>query len=154
LFIKINLHVEEKETKKVCIPKQFQPIYIRIIKVCYRDKFNPKGRWRWCCCQKGNSKCHFKKEDRNPKYLSKIFRISQMLYKEGITKEENIEFKKHIYTFFWPKRAAKESTPCFISPSTSGISYKNPIQAFTLFDQKLDVGKLIHVWENKDTYLG
>ena len=42
----------------------------------------------------------------------------------------------NIYTFFWPKRAAKESIPCFISPSTSGISYTNPTQGFTLFDQK------------------
>jgi len=58
-----------------------------------------------------------------------------LLYKEGITKK-NILNLMNIYTFFWPKRAAKESIPCFISPSTSGISYTNPTQGFTLFDQK------------------
>jgi len=43
---------------------------------------------------------------------------------------------RNIYTFFWPKRAAKESTPCFISPSMSGISYKNQIQSFYIISPK------------------
>jgi len=35
--------------------------------------------------------------------------------------------------------------PYFLSPSTSGISYINPVEGFTLMDQKLDVGKQIYV---------